>query len=241
MVTRKIPLTNHIIEALPTRQRDRILNLCTLVELDLGTALCAANQPYQYVYFPLTGFISSIAVSADVPSLELGLIGNEGIVGVDIALGVNSALFQSVVQGSGTALRIPVSDFQREITTNPSLVVLLNRYIYLSIQQLAQAAVCIHFHEIEARLARWLLMTNDCAHSDTFQITHVFLAQMLGVRRSGVTLAAGELRKKSLISYARGKVRILDRKGLEAISCPCYQTMLGNSSGLFLQGSSSAV
>ena len=123
MVTRKIPLTNHIIEALPTRQRDRILNLCTLVELDLGTALCAANQPYQYVYFPLTGFISSIAVSADVPSLELGLIGNEGIVGVDIALGVNSALFQSVVQGSGTALRIPVSDFQREITTNPSRVV----------------------------------------------------------------------------------------------------------------------
>jgi CRP-like cAMP-binding protein len=241
MMIRKIPVTNLLIEALPARQRNRILKLCTLVELDLGTVLCAANQPYQNVYFPLTGFISSIAKATDVPPLELGLIGNEGMIGLGITLGINSALFQTVVQGSGTALRIPIAEFQRMLLTNPALVILLNRYIYLSIQQIAQAAVCVHFHEIEARLARWLLMTNDRAHSDKFQITHVFLAQMLGVRRSGVTLAAGELRNKSLISYARGKVRIMDRKGLEAISCPCYQAMLASYRRLFPRGSSSVI
>jgi len=241
MVIRKIPVTNLLIQSLPARQRNRILKLCALVDLDLGTVLCAAGQVYQYVYFPLTGFISSIAIAADVPPLELGLIGNEGMVGIGITLGVNSALFQSVVQGPGTALRIPVDAFQRELLANPALVMLLNRYIYISIQQIAQAAVCIHFHEIEARLARWLLMTNDRAHGDTFQITHVFLARMLGVRRSGVTIAAGELRKKSLISYARGKVNILDRKGLEAISCSCYRAMLENYRGMIPQLSAAPI
>jgi CRP-like cAMP-binding protein len=145
------------------------------------------------------------------------------------------------VQGAGTALRIPAAQFQQELLTNPALVTLLNRYIYISIQQIAQAAVCVHFHEIEARLARWLLMTNDRAHGNTFLVTHVFLAQMLGVRRSGVTIAAGQLRKKSLISYARGKVEILDRKGLEAASCSCYRAMLENYRRLLPRGSAAPI
>jgi CRP-like cAMP-binding protein len=232
IVIQKIPVTNLLIEAFPTRQRNKILKLCTLVELDFGTVLCEANQPYQYVYFPLTSFFTSIAVVAENPPLEVALIGNEGMLGIGVALGIDTAIIQSVVMGSGTALRIPVLQFQRELLTSPALVILLNRYIYILMQQLAQSTVCIHFHEIEARLARWLLMTNDRAHEDTFFLTHVNLARMLGVRRSGVSIAASELRKKSVLSYARGKIRILNRKGLEAASCSCYRAMQGHYSEL---------
>jgi CRP-like cAMP-binding protein len=227
-----IPVTNFLLEALPARQHARILKHCTLVDLSFGTVLCEANQCYQHVYFPLTGCISSIAVVADNPPLELGLIGNEGMLGASVVLGVNSALVRSVVQGAGTALRITVAQFQRQLRANPDLAILLNHYIYMSMQQLAQAAVCIHFHEIEARLACWLLMTHDRAHGEVFQLTHVLLARILGVRRSGVSIAASALRKKSLISYARGKIVVVDRKGLEAASCSCYGAMLGQYSGL---------
>lgn len=232
MVILKIPVTNLLIEALPARQRNRLLKHCTLVDLEFGTVLCEANQPYQHVYFPLSGFISLIAVMAESSPLEVGLVGNEGMLGLGAALGVDSTLTQSVVQGSGTALRLPVAQFQQELLASPALALLLNRYIYVSMQQFAQAAICIHLHEIEARLARWLLMTNDRAHGDTFLLTHEFLARMLGVRRSGVSIAASALRDKSLISYARGNIMILDRKGLEAISCSCYRTMLGHYDAL---------
>jgi CRP-like cAMP-binding protein len=235
MVIQKIPVTNLLIEAFPTRPRNKILKLCTLVDLDFGTVLCEANQPYQYVYFPLTCFLTSIAVVAENPPLEVALIGNEGMLGIGVALGVNNALIQTVVLGPGTALRIPVAQFQGELLASPVLVILLNRYIYILMQQLAQSTVCIHFHEIEARLARWLLMTNDRAHEDTFFLTHVNLARMLGVRRSGVSIAASELRKKSLLSYARGTIKILDRDGLEAASCSCYRAMVGHYSGLLPQ------
>jgi CRP-like cAMP-binding protein len=235
MVIQKIPVTNLLIEAFPTRPRNKILKLCTLVDLDFGTVLCETNQPYQYVYFPLTCFLTSIAVVAENPPLEVALIGNEGMLGIGVALGVNNALIQTVVLGPGTALRIPVAQFQGELLASPALVILLNRYIYILMQQLAQSTVCIHFHEIEARLARWLLMTNDRAHEDTFFLTHVNLARMLGVRRSGVSIAASELRKKSLLTYARGKIKILDRDGLEAASCSCYSAMLRHYSELLPQ------
>jgi CRP-like cAMP-binding protein len=206
------------------------------VDLEFGTVICEADESYRHVYFPLTGFISVIAVGAGNPSLELGLIGNEGMLGIGLALGVNRALKQSVVQGSGTALRIPVAQFQREILTNPALVNLLNRYIFILMQDLAQSAVCLHYHDIESRLARWLLMTNERAHGDTFMLTHGFLARMLGVRRSGISIAASELRKKSLISYSRGKIQVMDRKGLEAVSCSCYRAMLEHYDKLLPRG-----
>ena len=241
MVIRKIPVTNLLIEALPARQRNRFLKLCTLVDMEFGTVLCEVNQPYRYIYFPLAGFISLIVVMAKTSPLEVGLVGNEGLLGLGAALGVDSALTQSVVQGSGTALRISVAQFQHELLASPALALVVNRYIYVSMQQFAQAAICIHLHEIEARLARWLLMTNDRAHGDTFLLTHEFLARMLGVRRSGVSIAAKSLRVKSLISYARGNIRILDRKGLEMASCSCYRTMLGHYDALLPRESAAPV
>lgn len=218
-------ITNRLIESLSVQQRSRILKIATVVDLDFNTILCEEQQDNQFVYFPITGFISSIAVLANHPPLELGLIGNEGMFGSCITLGVSKAPLKQMVQGAGTALRIPVDLFQQELLANPDLLKLLHRYVYFLMRQLAQAAVCIHYHEIEARLARWLLMTNDRAHSNTFLMTHVFLAQILGVRRSGVSIAASALRKKQLIEYARGKIKILDRKGLENSSCSCYLTL----------------
>lgn len=225
MAIQEPTVTNLLIDSLSTRQKKRFLKLCTQIELDFDSVVCEFNQTYQYVYFPLTGFISLIALEVDLPPLEVGLIGNEGMLGVDVVLGVTIAPLQSIVQGSGTALRIPLEKFQQELKADPGLVILLNRYIHVSMQQLIQMAVCIHFHEIEARLARWLLMTNDRAHKNSFRLTHAFLAKMLGVRRSAVSIAANALRKKKLIAYSRGQIEILDRKGLESASCSCYSTM----------------
>jgi CRP-like cAMP-binding protein len=218
-------IKNLLLEKLTATSRNRILKLCTTVHWQFGSVLYEAHQPFKHVFFPLTGFISSVVMIEDHPPLEITLIGNEGMLGVNVALGINNAPMQSIVQGEGTALRMPIHAFKRELRSNPALQALLNRYIYVSMQNFAQGTVCIHFHRIEARLARWLLMTNDRAHSDTFLLTHAFLAQMLGVRRSGVSVAAKMLEKKSLISYARGKITIRTREGLESIACKCYGEM----------------
>jgi len=225
MPIRVAPTSNYLIESLPERKRKRILKLCTLEDLEFGTILCEAHEPYKYIYFPISGFVSLIAKVAEDPPLEMGLIGNEGMLGTSVVLGVNIAPMQSIVQGSGTALRIPVVQFELELRKNPDAVILFNRYIYTLMQQLAQAGICVHYHEIENRLARWLLMTHDRAQNNTFFLTHIFLAHMLGVRRSGVSLAASALRDKKLIKYSRGEITILDRKGLEAASCGCYCVM----------------
>ena len=187
--------------------------------------MCGANQIHQHVYFPVTGFISLLTVIDEHQPLEMGLIGNEGMLGVSLVLGVNSSPLQSVVQGSGTALSIPADQFQSMLLDCPDLVNSLMRYIYVLTQQLTSAGACLHFHELEARLARWLLMTQDRTHADKLYLTHAFLARMLGVRRSGVSLAAKALQEQRLIDYVRGNVTVLDRKGLERASCTCYQVM----------------
>ena len=220
-----LPLQNRLIELLPEKQRNRLLKQCTTVNFEFGAVLGEANEPHQYAYFPISGFISLVTSVEDHPPLEMGLIGNEGMLGTSLVLGINLAPMQSIVQGSGIALRLPVPQFEQELKRGPEMTVLLNRYIYTLMQQLTQATTCIHYHPIEKRLARWLLMTHDRAHKNTFHLTHFFLSHMLGVRRSGISLAASALRKKFLIDYTRGEITVLDRKGLEAESCRCYQTM----------------
>ena len=225
-VVTPVRVVNRLIEGLPRKERDRLLQRCEPVDLVFGAILCEPGQPFRHVYFPLSGFISLVATLGGHQPLELALIGNEGMLGVTLALGVNAAPMRAVVQGAGTALRMSAAQLRRELRGSPALRRMLNHYLYAMLAQLAQSAACTHFHEIEPRLARCLLMSHDRAHADHFHLTHKLLADMLGVRRSGVTIAAGALQQRKLIRYTRGEISILDRKGLEAASCECYEAVI---------------
>jgi CRP-like cAMP-binding protein len=215
---------NRLLAALPRADRVHLLAAGKPVELVFAEILYEPGARIRYVYFPLDGFISDVVTIDGQAALEVGLIGNEGMCGIALALGVDVSANRAVVQGAGSALRIGVAAFRRELEHSRALRRLLNRYASVLLAQLAQTASCISLHFVEQRLARWLLMSHDRAHSDTFSVTHAFLAGMLGVRRVGVTEAAGALQEKMLIHYARGKVRIANRRGLEAAACGCYSS-----------------
>jgi CRP-like cAMP-binding protein len=217
-----LPVTNRLIDGLSHNDRKRLLQHSSTVDLTFGQILCGPRQAAKYAFFPLTGFISLVTTLDGHPPLEMGLIGNEGMLGSTLALGVDKSPLRAVVQGKGTALRIAVPRLRRQLRLGPSLLKALHRYQYVLMEQLARSAACTHFHIVEARLARWLLMTHDRAHADHFYLTHAYLAGMLGVRRSGITVAAGRLQRKKLIRYTRGEISILDRKGLETVCCECY-------------------
>lgn len=233
LIVHPLPVVNLLLGGLPRKERTRILLDCETVELLFGSILCEADQPFRYLYFPLNGFISLVTTLGAHRPLELGLIGNEGMLGATLALGVNTAPSRAVVQGSGSALRISATRLRQLLLECPRLLQALKRYLYVSLTQLAQNAACGHFHEVEPRLARWLLMTHDRAHADCFHLTHEYLADMLGVRRSGVTIAAGALQARQLIHYSRGQISILNRPGLEAAACECYNALSEDYSRLF--------
>ncbi|MBA3581990.1 MAG: Crp/Fnr family transcriptional regulator [Gammaproteobacteria bacterium] len=214
---------NRLIEALPHKERNKLLQECEPVELEFGMVLCEEDRLIQYVYFPTTSIISLVTTLSDHPPLQMGMIGNEGMLGGTLALGINVASMRALVQGNGTALRMNAEQLRHELRENAALLQILNRYIYVLMAQLSKTVACTHFHEIEPRLAHLLLMTHDRAPADHFHLTHEFLANMLGVRRSGITVAAGILQKHKLINYKRGEIRILNRKGLEAVACECYK------------------
>ena len=215
---------NHLIKKLPLAQRAQLKLLCVPVYLTLGEVLCEQGDTLRYAYFPVDGFISSIANIENHPGLEVGMIGREGMLGVHIALNVVEVPFRALVQGAGLAWRVEVAPLRLLLKTSPALEMLLLHYVYVRMTQLASSAACLRFHEIGPRLARWLLMSQDCAHADQFSITQEFLACMLGVRRVGVTMAAGALQQRGLISYHRGAMTVVDRAGLEAAACSCYRT-----------------
>jgi CRP-like cAMP-binding protein len=211
-----------LIESLPGNSRSRLLAICEPVELAMGEILGEVDTATQYVYFPTVGFISLVTAVKGRPTLEVGMVGREGMLGTQLVLGVDSAPLHAVVQGAGTAWRIGAAGFSKELARSPALQRALNRYVFVTMTQLASSAFCLRFHQIGQRLARWLLMTQDRAHSDSFRITHEFLAYMLGVRRVGITTAACVLQREGLIKYSRGKIQVLNRRGLKASACSCY-------------------
>lgn len=213
---------NLLLKTLPEHDRKTLLAQSETVELAIGAELCKADLVTKYVYFPLSGFISLVTTVIGYPPLATGLIGNEGMLGATLILNVRAAPARGIVQGTGTALRFNASKFQLAMKDHPSLRRAVNRYLYVLIAQLSHGIACTHFHEVESRLARWLLMVHDRTNGDRFHLTHSFLAEMLGVQRSAVTIAAGGFQKRKLINYTRGKITILDRPGLEIASCGCY-------------------
>jgi CRP-like cAMP-binding protein len=213
---------NHLIELLSRKERQDLLRVCKPVRLTLADVLCEPGMPMRSVYFPTESFISLLTVVDGKTGLEVGMIGREGMLGVQLVLGMVTAPLRALVQGEGHAWRIGTRAFRAAMATSPGLSRALNRYLYVLMAQLSTSAGCLRFHMIGPRLARWLLMSQDRAQADSFQVTQEFLAYMLGVRRVGVTNAAGDLQRQGLIEYSRGAMTVLDRAGLEAASCGCY-------------------
>ena len=217
-----VSVENHLIELLTRKDRLRFLALCEPVALVLADVLSEPGQPTRHLYFPTEGFISVVSLIEGSPGVEVGMVGREGMLGAHVALGVVIAPLRALVQGEGQAWRISTRAFRGELATSASLQRSLNRYLYVLMAQLAESAACVRFHLIGQRLARWLLMSQDRSHSDSFKVTHEFLAYMLGVRRVGITAAAGALQRGGVIEYRHGHVRVLDRGLLEAAACGCY-------------------
>ena len=223
------PIANRLLASLPKKDFEALERHLEEIPLVFEELLYTPNVLISDVYFPNSGIISLLAGVNERSTLEVGLVGNEGMVGLSIFMGVNASLNHAVVQGAGSAMKMNVTAFRKECNNGGGLPRLLQRYSHSVLTQITQCAVCNQFHSLDARLARWLLMTHDRMGEDEFQLTHEFLSNMLGVRREGVSLAAGDLQKRKLIRYSRGRLTVLDRAGLEATSCGCYEVIKGES------------
>lgn len=217
------PGANMLLEALPSADMSRLANALELVQVEVGDVLSEPGAPIRHIYFPNDCLISLLGVAEGRMTLEVGLVGREGMLGATAALGHDVSQVRAIVQRAGSARRMEAVRFRTEFARNPALQRVLYRYTDNLLAQAIQIAVCSRFHVLEARLARSLLVTRDRVQSDKFHLTHEFLAHALGVRRVGVTKAASALQQQGLIIYSRGNIEILDVPGLAAASCKCYE------------------
>ncbi len=213
---------NRLLGLLPPRDYQRLRPHLHRVPLRYRQSLYAARKPLEFVYFIETGVGSLVNTIANGDAAEVGTIGNEGVVGLPFLLGDDRAPTSVYVQVPGAGVRMKAGRFRKELARSASMRAVMLRYVHALFNQVAQSAACNHFHSIEQRCARWLLMTHDRMHSDEFLLTQEFLAMMLGVQRTGVSVAAGALQRAGLIRYRRGIVTVLDRRGLQRRACECY-------------------
>jgi CRP-like cAMP-binding protein len=216
-------IANRLLAALPRAEYQRLLAGFEPLTLRSGEVLHEQGARVPYVYFPVDCVISLLATAEDDQALEVGLVAHEGMVGISLVLGADASSIRAVVQASGTALRMKAARFQAALRQCLPLQRVLYRYAHVELAQARQTVACNSFHAVEARFARWLLTMGDRARSEEFFLTQALVADLLGVRRATVNEAAGPLQRRGVISICRGRIRILDRKGLEAVACLCYQ------------------
>ncbi|MCA1770433.1 MAG: Crp/Fnr family transcriptional regulator [Halomonas sp.] len=221
-ITTSASPSNRLLDSLPEEERLRFLADCETVYLKFGRMVVQPGESMTHAFFPLDCIISLIATQESGGRLEVAMAGNEGMVGIALMLGTQESSLQALAQGAGQVLCIPASCFQDHLKRSPELEGVMKRYLNVLMSQISRSAVCSHFHGVEARLARWLLMTHDRTRGDELLITHEFLSGMLGVRRAGVTKAAKALQSRGLIDYQRGRITVLERPGLGDASCSCY-------------------
>ena len=227
------PPENRVLAALPSLEYKKLLPDLEPIPLIFGAKVFEPGEIIRHVYFPTSGIVSLLATTEENSTLEVGIVGNEGMVGVPAFMRVKTSRTLAVVQGAGSALRMKVGVFRKTLDNGSALPLLLLSYTHSMLTQISQAAVCNRFHPIDARLARWLLMTGDRMGDDEFQVTQEFLSNMLGVRREGVNRAAASLQRKKLVRYSRGTLTILKRTGLEAVACECYKIIKDEYETLF--------
>lgn len=230
---RAAPVANRLLASLPKKEYQRLLPDLEPVPLAFGDILYEPGDIISQVYFPDNGIISLLSSVESQKVLEVGIVGNEGVAGLPVVLGVRVSLNRGLVQSAGTAMRMKAAVLQREFERDGALQKQLHRYLHSLLTQISQSAVCNRFHTVDARLARWLLMTHDRVGADEFQLTQEFLSNMLGVRREAVSKAAGAIQKREFVNYSRGHITILNRAGLEATACQCYRIIKNESDYVF--------
>jgi CRP-like cAMP-binding protein len=219
------PRQNHLLAALPAEEYARLFPHLELVPMLLGDAVCEPGMPMRHVYFPTTSIVSLLYVMEDGASAEIAVVGNEGIVGVSLFMGGETTTSRAVVQSAGHAYRLTGQHLKDAFFLAGPVQRLLLRYTQALLTQMSQTAVCNRHHSVDQQLCRWLLLSLDRLPSNKLTMTQELIANMLGVRREGVTEAAGALQRAGLIHYSRGKITVVDRPGLEARVCECYQVV----------------
>jgi CRP-like cAMP-binding protein len=219
------PEQNHLLKALPPAEQDRIFPFLQLIDMPLGKVLYESGDVLRHVYFPVDSIVSLLYVMEDGASAEISVVGNEGLVGVALFMGGETTPSRAIVQSAGSAYRLVGQRLKEEFNRHGPLQILLLRYTQALLTQMAQTAVCNRHHSVDQQLCRWLLLSLDRLDDNQLTMTQELIANMLGVRREGVTEAAGKLQTVGVIRYSRGQITVLDRPRLEGLCCECYSVV----------------